>query len=206
AAFGTKVHLLALDVRDADEVFTAFNNLPEQWKQVDVLINNAGLSQGLDPIQTGDIGDWDRMIDTNVKGLLYVTRAVVPGMVARQTGHIINLGSIAGKEVYPNGNVYCATKHAVDALTKGMRIDLLADHIKVTAIHPGMVETEFSKVRFKGDEERAAAVYDGIEPLLAEDIAEAAWFVASRPKHVNINDMLIMPTMQANGTLAIREP
>ncbi len=204
-AFGIRTHLLAIDVRDADEVFTSFNNLPAQWKQVDVLINNAGLSQGLDPIQEGDIGDWDRMIDTNLKGLLYVTRAVVPHMVARQQGHIVNLGSIAGKEVYPNGNVYCATKHAVDALTKGMRIDLLDKHIKVTAIHPGMVETEFSNVRFKGDTERASAVYDRIEPLVASDIAEAIWFVTSRPKHVNINDMVIMPTMQANATTAIRE-
>lgn len=204
-AFGIQTHLLALDVREADEVSTSFNNLPERWKQVDVLVNNAGLSQGLDPIHSGDIGDWDRMIDTNVKGLLYVTRAVAPMMVARRQGHIINLGSIAGKEVYPNGNVYCATKHAVDALTKGMRIDLLDKHIKVTAIHPGMVETEFSKVRFKGDVERATAVYDHIEPLVAEDIAEAVWFAASRPKHVNVNDMVIMPTMQANATLAVRE-
>src|SRR5690606_10158440 len=183
---GVQTHLIALDVRHADEVFSAIDNLPDAWKQIDVLINNAGLSQGLDPIQTGDIGDWDRMIDTNVKGFLYVTRAVVPTMVERKQGHIINLGSIAGKEVYPNGNVYCATKHAVDALTKGMRIDLLASHIKVTAIHPGMVETEFSEVRFKGDKERAAAVYEGIDPLFANDIAEAAWFAASRPAHVNV--------------------
>lgn len=202
--YGVQTHLIALDVRHADEVSAAIDGLPEPWKQIDVLINNAGLSQGLDPIQTGDIGDWDRMIDTNVKGLLYVTRAVAPLMVARQQGHIINLGSIAGKEVYPNGNVYCATKHAVDALSKGMRIDLLASNIKVTAIHPGMVETEFSEVRFKGDTERASAVYEGIDPLLADDIAEAAWFAASRPKHVNINDMVIMPTMQANATTAIR--
>ncbi len=204
ATFGTQTHLLPLDVRDADNVLDSFGNLPEKWQPVDVLINNAGLSQGLDPIQEGDIGDWDRMIDTNIKGLLYVTRAVAPGMAARKEGHIINIGSIAGKEVYPNGNVYCATKHAVDALTKGMRIDLLAKHVKVTAIHPGMAETEFSEVRFKGDTERAAAVYDRISPLLAEDIAEAVWFTASRPKHVNVNDMVIMPTMQANATTAIR--
>ncbi|MFB2120275.1 SDR family oxidoreductase [Parapedobacter sp. 2B3] len=203
--FGTSAYTLALDVRDADEVSTAFNNIPEHWRQVDVLVNNAGLSQGLDPIYEGDIGDWDRMIDTNIKGLLYITRTVVPGMVARKQGHIINIGSIAAKEVYPKGNVYCATKHAVDALTQGMRIDLLDKHIKVTAIHPGMVETEFSEVRFKGDTERAAAVYDRIAPLLAEDIAEAAWFAASRPKHVNVNDMVIMPTMQATATIAIRE-
>jgi len=199
------IHLLALDVRDPEEVFSAFSNLPGKWQQVDVLINNAGLSQGLDPIQEGDIGDWDRMIDTNIKGLLYVTRAVSPIMAARETGHIINIGSIAGKEVYPNGNVYCATKHAVDALTKGMRIDLLDKHVKVTAIHPGMVETEFSEVRFKGDKERAAAVYRNFEPLVADDIAEAVWFAASRPKHVNINDMIIMPTAQANATIATRE-
>jgi|SRR5690606_4054502 len=205
AEFGIHTHLLALDVRNADEVFDTLNNIPEQWKQIDVLVNNAGLSQGLDPIQSGDIGDWDRMIDTNIKGLLYVTRAIAPLMAARRQGHIVNLGSIAGKEVYANGNVYCATKHAVDALTKGMRIDLLDKHIKVTAIHPGMVETEFSEVRFKGDTERAAAVYDRIEPLVADDIAEAIWFAASRPKHVNVNDMIIMPTMQANATTAIRE-
>lgn len=205
AAYGVQTHLLALDVREVGDVFTSFDNLPEQWKKVDVLVNNAGLSQGLNPIHEGDIGDWDRMIDTNIKGLLYVTRAVVPLMAARRHGHIINIGSIAGKEVYPNGNVYCATKHAVDALTKGMRIDLLDKHIKVTAIHPGMVETEFSEVRFKGDAKRAAAVYEGIEPLVANDIAEAVWFAVSRPKHVNVNDMLIMPTMQASATIAIRE-
>lgn len=205
STYGISTHLLALDVRDADEVFSTFSNLPSGWQQVDVLINNAGLSQGLDPIHEGDIGDWDRMIDTNIKGLLYVTRAVAPIMAARNEGHIINIGSIASKEVYPNGNVYCATKHAVDALTKGMRIDLLDKHIRVTAIHPGMVETEFSIVRFKGDEERASAVYRDLEPLVADDIAEAAWFAASRPKHVNINDLLIMPTAQATATLIVRD-
>jgi len=202
---GIKTHLLALDVRNAEEVFSSFSNLPSEWQQVDVLINNAGLSQGLDPVHEGDIGDWDRMIDTNIKGLLYVTRAVAPIMAARGEGHIVNIGSIAAKEVYPNGNVYCATKHAVDALTKGMRIDLLDKHIKVTGIHPGMVETEFSIVRFKGDEERAAAVYKNLEPLVAVDIAEAVWFTISRPKHVNINDMVIMPTAQATATIAVRE-
>lgn len=203
--FGTPTHTLAIDVRNAEEVSSALENIPERFKQIDVLVNNAGLSQGLEPIHEGDIGDWDRMIDTNIKGLLYVTRAVAPIMVERGEGHIINIGSIAGKEVYPNGNVYCATKHAVDALNQGMRIDLLSKHIKVTAIHPGMVETDFSNVRFKGDRKRAAAVYDGIEPLMAEDIADAVWFVASRPKHVNVNDMVIMPTMQANATMIIRE-
>jgi len=194
-----EVHCVALDVRDHEAVRQTFENLPTEWAQIDILINNAGLSQGLDPIHTGDIGDWDRMIDTNLKGLLYVTRTVVPGMIKRGVGHIINIGSIAGKEVYPNGNVYCATKHAVDALTKGMRIDLLTHGIKVTAIHPGMVETEFSIVRFSGDTERAKAVYHNLEPLLAEDIAEAVWFAVSRPAHVNVNDMLIMPTAQANS-------
>jgi len=204
AAYQIDTHLLTLDVREAEAVFTSFDNLPPAWKKIDVLINNAGLSQGLDPIHEGDIGDWDRMIDTNIKGLLYVTRAVSPVMASRRSGHIINIGSIAGKEVYPNGNVYCATKFAVDALTKGMRIDLLDKGIKVTAIHPGMVETEFSEVRFKGDKERAKSVYQNLEPLVAEDIAEAVWFAVSRPQHVNINDMLIMPTAQANSTTVVR--
>ncbi len=204
AAYGIDTHLLSLDVRDADAVFSSVENLPAAWKKIDVLINNAGLSQGLDPIHEGDIGDWDRMIDTNIKGLLYVTRAVSPGMAARQSGHIINVGSIAGKQVYANGGVYCATKFAVDALSQGMRIDLLDKGIKVTAIHPGMVETEFSEVRFKGDKTRAKSVYLNLEPLVAEDIAEAVWFTASRPKHVNINDMLIMPTAQANATTVVR--
>lgn len=205
AQFNVAIHTVDLDVRDRDKVKSLFETLPEKWKNIDVLINNAGLSQGLDPIQTGDIDDWERMIDTNLKGLLYVTRAIVPGMVERNRGHIINIGSIAGKEVYPNGNVYCATKHAVDALSKGMRIDLLPHGIKVTAIHPGMVETEFSVVRFKGDEDRAAAVYHNLEPLLAQDIAEAVWFALSRPAHVNINDLLIMPTIQANSVQVLRK-
>ena len=162
------------------------------------------MSQGLEPIYKGEIADWDTMIDTNIKGLLYATKIVSNWMVTEKSGHIINIGSIAGKEVYPNGNVYCATKHAVDALSTSMRIDLLTHGIKVTAIHPGMVETEFSKVRFKGDEGRAKKVYDGLEPLVADDIAEAIWFVVSRPAHVNINDMLIMPTAQATGTIIDR--
>ena len=203
--FPADVHTLELDVRDKAAAETAVKGLPDEWKDIDVLINNAGLSQGLDPVQEGDTDDWDRMIDTNIKGLLYVTRAVSPGMVARQSGHIINIGSIAGKEVYPNGNVYCATKHAVDALTKGMRIDLLKHGIRVTAIHPGAVETEFSVVRFKGDEARAAKVYEGFEPLHAPDIAEAIWFAVSRPPHVNVQDMLIMPAAQANATTIRRD-
>jgi len=199
-----EVHTFKLDVRNADEVETTLSNIPAEWKNIDVLINNAGLSQGLDPIQTGDIGDWDRMIDTNVKGLLYVTRNVVPMMEGSKQAHIINLGSIAGKEVYPNGNVYCATKHAVDALNKAMRIDLLAKGIKVTAINPGMVETEFSEVRFHGDADRAKAVYEGVTPLSGQDIAEIIVFALNRPAHVNINDLLVMPTVQATGTIVNR--
>lgn len=204
AAYGTQVFCCMLDVRDKDAVQNAIGSFRGRWKHIDVLINNAGLSQGLDPIQTGDTGDWDRMIDTNVKGLLYMTRAVVPLMIEQGKGHVVNIGSIAAKEVYPNGNVYCATKHAVDALTQGMRVDLLHEGIKVTAIHPGMVETEFSEVRFKGDRDRAKAVYHNIEPLVAMDVAEAVWFAVSRPAHVNINDMLIMPTAQASGTQLVR--
>jgi 3-hydroxy acid dehydrogenase/malonic semialdehyde reductase len=192
---------LVADVREKQSITGVLESLPEEWKKVDVLINNAGLSQGLDPIDKGDTDDWDTMIDTNVKGLLYVTKVVSNWMISQGAGHIINIGSIAGKEVYPNGNVYCATKHAVDALNKGMRMDLLPYGIKVTAINPGMVETEFSIVRFKGDAQRAKSVYEGLEPLMAQDIADAIWFVASRPAHVNINDMLIMPTAQASASL-----
>jgi NADP-dependent 3-hydroxy acid dehydrogenase YdfG len=199
--YAVEVQALVLDVRENDTLIKGLEALPEAWKKVDVLINNAGLSQGLDPIDQGNTDDWDRMIDTNVKGLLYMSRIVSNWMIAAGKGHIINIGSIAGKEVYPNGNVYCATKHAVDALNKGMRIDLLPHGIKVTAINPGMVETEFSLVRFKGDEERAKNVYKGLEPLVAQDIADAIWFAVSRPAHVNINDMLIMPTAQATGTI-----
>ncbi|ETZ20567.1 SDR family NAD(P)-dependent oxidoreductase [Pedobacter sp. V48] len=203
--YAVEVKKIVADVRDNEDLSYRLETLPQQWKKVDVLINNAGLSQGLDPIDKGNIDDWDTMIDTNVKGLLYTTRIVSNWMIGRKSGHIINIGSIAGKEVYPNGNVYCATKHAVDALNKSMRIDLLPHGIKVTAINPGMVETEFSKVRFKGDEGRAKKVYDGLEPLVANDIAEAIWFVVSRPAHVNINDMLIMPTAQATGTIINRK-
>ncbi len=199
-----EVKKIQADVRDKENITYVLETLPAHWKEVDVLVNNAGLSQGLDPIDKGNTDDWDTMIDTNVKGLLYVTKVVSGWMVERKKGHIINIGSIAGKEVYANGNVYCATKHAVDALNKGMRIDLLPHGIKVTAINPGMVETEFSIVRFKGDAGRAKKVYDGLEPLIAQDIADAIWFVVSRPPHVNINDMLIMPTAQANGSIVNR--
>ncbi|MEE1945464.1 SDR family NAD(P)-dependent oxidoreductase [Pedobacter sp. KR3-3] len=203
--YAIEVKKIQADVRDKENISYVLETLPGHWKNVDVLVNNAGLSQGLDPIDKGDTDDWDTMIDTNVKGLLYVSKIVSGWMVSQKKGHIINIGSIAGKEVYANGNVYCATKHAVDALNKGMRIDLLPHGIKVTAINPGMVETEFSVVRFKGDEARAKKVYDGLEPLVAQDIAEAIWFAVSRPPHVNINDMLIMPTAQATATTVVRK-
>jgi 3-hydroxy acid dehydrogenase/malonic semialdehyde reductase len=199
--YSIKVLPVVADVRDKIALNEALEAIPSSWKKVDVLVNNAGLSQGLDPIDKGDTDDWDTMIDTNVKGLLYMSKIISNWMIPFQSGHIINIGSIAGKEVYPNGNVYCATKHAVDALNKGMRIDLLPYNIKVTAINPGMVETEFSLVRFKGDEERAKQVYQGLVPLVAEDIADAIWFVVSRPAHVNINDMVIMPAAQATATI-----
>jgi NADP-dependent 3-hydroxy acid dehydrogenase YdfG len=203
----TNAEVLALcfDVRKLTEVKQAVSSLDTKWKQIDVLVNNAGLSVGLNHIDKGEVDDWERMIDTNIKGLLYVTREVSPLMVERKTGHIINIASIAGKEVYENGNVYCATKHAVDALSKSMRIDLLHDNIKVTNIAPGMVETEFSIVRFKGDKDRADNVYQGLTPLYAQDIAEAILFAVTRPAHVCINDMLIMPTAQAAVAVVRRE-
>jgi NADP-dependent 3-hydroxy acid dehydrogenase YdfG len=203
--YAIEVKKIQADVRDKENINYVLETLPPKWKYVDVLVNNAGLSQGLDPIDKGDTDDWDTMIDTNIKGFLYVTKVVSTWMVEQKKGHIINIGSIAGREVYANGNVYCATKHAVDALSKGMRVDLLPHGIKVTAINPGMVETEFSIVRFKGDEGRAKKVYDGLEPLLAQDIADAIWFAVSRPAHVNINDMLIMPTAQATATTIKRD-
>jgi 3-hydroxy acid dehydrogenase / malonic semialdehyde reductase len=196
---------LAFDIRNRKGVEMAFSDLPDQWKDIDVLINNAGLALGLSKIQDGDTDDWDTMIDTNVKGLLYITRLVTPGMVSRKKGHIINIGSIAGKEVYPNGNIYCATKHAVDALTKAMRIDLVEAGIRVTQIAPGAAETEFSQVRFKGDADRAKQVYNGFTPLFAEDIAEITGFILSLPPHVNINDLTVMPTAQPNAGIIYRK-
>ena len=197
AHYKIKVLALNFDVRKKEEVDLAINNLPGEWKNIDILVNNAGLAVGLSHIDDGDTDDWDRMIDTNVKGLLYVTRAVAPLMVARNAGHIFNISSIAGKEVYENGNVYCASKHAVDALSKAMRIDLLKHSIKVTNIAPGMAETEFSIVRFKGDKEKADAVYKGIDALTGEDIAEVIYYCATLPAHVCINDLTITPTQQA---------
>jgi len=203
--FNVRVLPLNFDVRNRDEVWSAVNGLPADWKKIDVLINNAGLAAGLSHIDDGDTDDWDRMIDTNVKGLLYVTRAVSPLMVARKTGHIINISSIAGKEVYENGNVYCASKHAVDSLSRSMRIDLLKHNIKVTNIAPGMAETEFSLVRFHGDEERANAVYRGIDALKSEDVADVIYYCTTLPEHVCINDLAITPTAQANVMHSFRK-
>lgn len=199
-----KIHTLSFDIQKQTEVQEAIHSLPADLKNIDVLINNAGLAAGLSSIQDGQLEHWEKMIDTNIKGLLYITKQVANLMIPNKRGHIINLGSIAGKEVYANGNVYCATKHAVDALNKAMRIDLLAHQIKVTAIHPGMVETEFSIVRFDGDEERAKKVYQGMQPLKPEDIAETIYWAATRPAHVNINELTIMPSVQATATQVIR--
>lgn len=198
---GVRFLPLVFDVRDREKVGEILGNLPADWAAVDVLINNAGNAHGLDPIQTGNLDDWDAMMDINVKGLLYVSKAIIPGMTERKSGIIINISSIAGKEVYPNGNVYCGSKHAVDAITKGMRLDLNPFGIKVIGIHPGLVETEFSLVRFKGDEKRAETVYQGYEPLVAQDIADIIEFVVNRPAHVVLADIVVLPTAQAAATL-----
>ncbi|WP_103069597.1 SDR family NAD(P)-dependent oxidoreductase [Aquimarina sediminis] len=195
------VHVLCFDVSDKEMVFSAIESLPEEFSQIDILINNAGNAHGLGPIETGTVEDWDAMIDINVKGLLYVSKAVIPKMIAQQSGHIINIGSIAGKEVYPNGNVYCASKHAVDAINKGMQVDLNQYGIRVGAIHPGLVETEFSNVRFKGDNLKANSVYKGFDPLTPYDIADIIAFVVTRPYHINIADLIVFPTAQANSTI-----
>jgi len=200
----TEVHSIQLDVRDRTAVEKTIGNLPEAWKKIDILLNNAGLSRGLDKLQDGSIEDWDDMIDTNVKGLLYVTRNVVPGMIERGRGHILNIGSIAGHEVYPKGNVYCASKFAVDAITQGLRLDLVDTPLRVTTIDPGLVETEFSEVRFHGDNERAKTVYKGIEALRPEDIAETIVWCSTRPPHVQIADVIILPTHQASAAVVHR--
>lgn len=200
----TDVFTLNFDVRDKNEVNKAIDSIPEEFKQIDILINNAGNAHGLDPIEHGSLDDWDAMMDINVKGLLYVSKEIIPGMTQRQSGHIINIGSSAGKEVYPKGNVYCASKHAVIAITEGMRIDLNKFGIKVSAINPGLVETEFSKVRFKGDPQ-ADSVYKGFKALQAEDIAEIIYFTVSRPPHVNIADLLVFPTAQASSTIVKKD-
>ncbi len=201
----TAVHTLNFDIRDREAVEKAVNSIPESLADISILVNNAGNAYGLDPIDEGNLDDWDAMIDINVKGLLYISRAVLPKMVARQHGHIINIGSTAGKEVYPKGNVYCASKHAVDAINQGMRIDLNAHGIRVGAVNPGLVETEFSEVRFKGDTKRAGGVYKGYQPLRPEDIAEIIYFVISRPAHVNIADLVVMPTAQASSTIVKKD-
>ena len=200
----TIVHTLNFDVRDREQTFKAIASLPKEFQHIDILINNAGNAHGLDPIQTGNLDDWDAMMDINVKGLLYVSKAIIPGMTERKSGHIINIGSSAGKEVYPNGNVYCGSKHAVLAITEGMRIDLNPFGIKVGAVNPGLVETEFSKVRFKGDAV-ADNVYKGYKALQPEDVADVIYFAVSRPAHVNIADVLMFCTAQASSTIVKKE-
>ena len=200
-----RVYRLCFDVRNRNQVVNALIELPPEWKKIDVLVNNAGLALGLSTFFNGNIDHWDTMMDTNVKGLLYVSRAVSQGMIERNSGHIINIGSIAGKEVYMNGNVYCASKHAVDALSKAMRIELAEQGIRVGAVHPGAVETEFSEVRFEGDTDKAAHVYKGFENLVAEDVADAVFYMASRKPHVNINDLIIMPQAQPVASIIHRK-
>ncbi|NCT17714.1 MAG: NAD(P)-dependent oxidoreductase [Flavobacteriaceae bacterium CG_4_8_14_3_um_filter_34_10] len=197
----TEVHSLLFDVRDKKEVLKKINTVPEAFSKIDILINNAGNAHGLDSIQNGNLDDWDAMLDINIKGLLYVSKAIIPKMIAQKSGHIINIGSTAAKEVYPNGNVYCASKYAVDAINQAMRIDLNGNGIRVGAIHPGMVKTNFSEVRFKGDKERADKVYQGFQPLLPEDIADIIWFTVTRPSHVNIADLMVMSVDQASSTI-----
>ncbi|PCJ95541.1 MAG: NAD(P)-dependent oxidoreductase [Flavobacteriaceae bacterium] len=200
-----KVHTLNFDIREKENVFSAIASLPNDFSDIDILINNAGNAHGLEPIHEGNTDDWDAMLDINVKGLLYISKAIIPKMVENKSGHIINIGSTAGKEVYPNGNVYCASKHAVDAINKGMRLDLNPYGIKVGAVNPGMVETEFSNVRFKGDDERADNVYKGIEVMTPENIADIIYFVITRPYHVNIGDLIVTPTAQASSYLVNRK-
>lgn len=197
----TEVYTLEFDVRDKNAVQKSINTLPENFSKIDILINNAGNAHGLDSIQNGSTDDWDAMMDINVKGLLYVSKAIIPKMIEQKSGHIINIGSTAGKEVYPNGNVYCASKHAVDAINQGMRMDLNEHGIRVGAVNPGLVETEFSKVRFKGDDDRASKVYQGFDALKPEDIADIILFVVTRPYHVNIADLVVFPTAQASSTI-----
>ncbi len=197
----TEVCTLNFDIRNKEEVFESIKSLPKQFSDIDILINNAGNAHGMDTIDEGSTDDWDAMIDINVKGLLYVSKAILPKMIARKSGHIINIGSTAGKEVYPKGNVYCASKHAVDAINQGMRLDLNGKGIKVGAINPGMVETEFSEVRFKGDTNRAEKVYQGFTPLKPKDIADIIWFTVTRPPHVNIADLTVMSLDQASSTI-----
>ncbi|RDI40973.1 SDR family NAD(P)-dependent oxidoreductase [Aquicella lusitana] len=204
-AHGIEIHTIMLDVRSKEQITAAIHALPDKWKAIDILINNAGLAAGLDFLHEGQVQDWEDMIDTNVKGLLYMTREILPHMLKQNRGHIINIGSIAGHQVYPKGAVYCASKFAVNAITQGLRMDLLGSRIRVSTVDPGAVETNFSKVRFKGDEQRAAAVYEGMQPLTALDVADAVLYCATRPAHVNISEILIMPTDQAAATMVSRK-
>lgn len=203
--YDVKVFSLKIDVTNRSMVEAAVNGLPDEWKNIDVLINNAGKGLGLEKMYEDNPDSWDEMIDTNIKGALYVIKSIVPGMVERKSGHVINLGSIAGHEAYPKGGVYCATKHALDAITKSLRMDVIDKNVKVSTIDPGMVETNFGEIRFYGDKEKAASVYKGVKPLVAEDIAETIIFLASRPAHVNINELIIMPHVQANPFVCHRE-
>jgi 3-hydroxy acid dehydrogenase / malonic semialdehyde reductase len=204
-SYATECHIISFDVRDASAVEGAIASLPDSWHAIDILLNNAGLSRGLDPLQEGLLSDWQEMLDTNVQGLLLMSRAILPGMVARGSGQVINIGSIAGHEVYPKGAVYCASKHAVAALTKGMRLDLNGTGVRVSTVDPGLVETEFSQVRFHGDQERAAATYTGMTPLTGADVAETVLWVASQPAHVNVAEVLLLPSDQASATLVARK-
>lgn len=203
--YNIKVYTFVLDVRDRANVETSLQSLPEEWKAIDILVNNAGLSRGLDKFQDGLIEDWEEMIDTNVKGLLYISRTIIPWMIARNSGHIINIGSIAGHEVYPKGNVYCASKHAVDALTKGMRLDLVDTPLRVTTVDPGLVETEFSLVRFHGNTNKAKQVYKGFQPLSPDDIADCVLWSATRPAHVQIAEIIVFPTAQGSAAVVDRK-
>lgn len=202
--FNADLHWLELDVRDRNSVEASLSQLPPQWSAIDILVNNAGLSRGLEKLHEGSVADWEEMIDTNIKGLLYVTRTLVPGMVSRQRGHVVNIGSIAGHQTYPGGNVYCATKAAVKALSEGLKQDLLGTPVRVSSVDPGLVETEFSQVRFHGDTERAQTVYQGLTPLTADDIADVVLFCVTRPAHVNVSDVVMVPTDQASTTLVHR--
>lgn len=204
-AYQSKIHLLAMDVSDRNMVASSFASMPKSWRNVDILVNNAGLSRGLDKLQWGDIQNWEEMIDTNIKGLLYVTRSLLPGMVERQRGHIINIGSIAGHQTYPGGNVYCATKAAVRALSEGLKLDLFGTPIRVTSVDPGTVETDFSNVRFRGDTEKAKQVYQGMNPLTPDDIAEIVVFCATRPANVNMSEVLVLATDQSSATMINRQ-
>lgn len=203
--YGTEIKKMILDIRDYSMIKESFNSLPDEWKKVDILINNAGLAKGTDKIQDASVEEWEEVIDTNIKGLLYITREVLPHMIERESGHIINLGSVAGREVYIGGNIYCATKFAVNAISKAIRADCLDKKIKVSSVDPGMVETEFSIVRFHGDKEKAKKVYEGLQPLTPEDIADAVLYCATRPPHVNINEILLTPLAQASAFYSVRD-